>query len=151
MLQDIQNIYEVSISDALFWYAPLSPLFDNRKNCSPDTDTWLLLYELRWREYQVSFGQSFENHNRRIWTFQNVHVYVEYDLANLVSKQIPFHNNDKHVPWYLLDTIQIFLCKLTIKPYLHLKGHIWLMQILHIFEFCSASWLGQIQKCVESA
>ena len=21
------------------------------------------------------------------------------------------------------------------------------MQILHIFEFCSASWLGQIQKC----
>ena len=25
------------------------------------------------------------------------------------------------------------------------------MQILHIFEFCSASWLGQIQKCAESA
>ena len=25
------------------------------------------------------------------------------------------------------------------------------MQILHIFEFCSASWLGQIQKCAKFA
>ena len=30
-------------------------------------------------------------------------------------------------------------------------SHLTVMQILHIFEFCSASWLGQIKKCAETA
>ena len=89
-----------------------------------EINIWLLKYSIQNKQY-LDF--------RVIWIIQN-----------LLQKKIKFTK-----PMYSIFTMEqeaVRVCK-----EFFLWRHIWLMQILHILEFCSASWLDQIQKCAESA
>jgi hypothetical protein len=97
-------------------------------NCNMNCSFWTLKMSKFWfAEFEVERVVVSNIPSNLSWTYTYLSLLVFWTILTLEITKIMFHIRFKNT--------------LSCEPYqrrLFLRGHLWLMQILHVFEFCSA-------------